>query len=140
MKTISNFMLTGKVLFSTLALCFILLSTSCKKENTDPVKKCDTEGRFIYQQGAGSYYGDYVIQLNTGETILPHDVTDNSISPDAVFDNMAITLSYTMIKTDFTNGDENGILPGGCVINQYAKITCIGKQVQKEPIGWCGTK
>jgi hypothetical protein len=140
MKTISKFMLSGKVLFSALVVCFIVLGTSCKKENTDPVKKCDTEGRFTYVEGAGGFYGNYVITLNSGETILPGEVTDNSISPDAIYDNMAITLSYTLIKTDFTNGDENKILPGGCIIKQFAKITCLGEKDQIEPIGWCGTR
>jgi hypothetical protein len=75
MKTISKFMLSGKVLFSALVVCFIVLGTSCKKENTDPVKKCDTEGRFTYVEGAGGFYGNYVITLNSGETILPGEVT-----------------------------------------------------------------
>ena len=139
-------MKTIKLSFSKAAIAVLLVSlvfVSCKKEPAEPPKQlCDYKAHFEQMEGFNGYFGDYVIKLEDGSTVLPCIVEDNAINKATIYEGMPITVSYKIL------GGEEGncqipyspyILPDKPYYK--ARVTCLKEQELLEcGRGWCGTK
>ncbi len=120
----------------------ILAFAACKQEPPTP-PACGLNGQFVEQAGVNAFYGSYVIMLDNGTMLYPCSVDNNTINRDEIYNGMPITLDYQALISQEMACGESSIAPGGCIVYNKARITCISVIRDKcgtiEP-GWCGTR